>query len=69
MGVEPAGGSSEIAAQDDGVWMSACSFTIFTMTSGFGLLECGRVSAKDEVNVMVKNVIDMIFGGKTSYFL
>ena len=45
--------------------MSACSFTIFTMTSGFGLLECGRVAAKDEVNVMVKNVVDMIFGGKT----
>lgn len=69
MGVEPVGSSSDTAAQDDGVWMSACSFTIFTMTSGFGLLECGRVSAKDEVNVMVKNVIDMIFGGKTSYFL
>ncbi|KAK6747865.1 hypothetical protein RB195_000826 [Necator americanus] len=49
--------------QDDGVWMTASSFTIFTMTAGFGLLESGRVSSKDEVNVMVKNVIDVIFGG------
>ncbi|CAD6196142.1 unnamed protein product [Caenorhabditis auriculariae] len=47
--------------QDDGVWMTASSFTIFTMTAGFGLLESGRVSSKDEVNVMVKNVIDVIF--------
>ncbi|VDP10442.1 unnamed protein product [Heligmosomoides polygyrus] len=31
---------------------------------GFGLLESGRVSPKDEVNVMVKNVVDVIFGGK-----
>ncbi|KIH62300.1 hypothetical protein ANCDUO_07415 [Ancylostoma duodenale] len=49
--------------QDDGVWMTASSFTIFTMTAGFGLLESGRVSSKDEVNVMVKNVVDVIFGG------
>ncbi|GMS84907.1 hypothetical protein PENTCL1PPCAC_7082, partial [Pristionchus entomophagus] len=49
--------------QDDGVWVITSSFTIFTMTSGFGLLESGRVSSKDEVNIMVKNVIDVIFGG------
>uniref|UniRef100_A0A0N4ZBU6 Ammonium transporter n=1 Tax=Parastrongyloides trichosuri TaxID=131310 RepID=A0A0N4ZBU6_PARTI len=49
--------------QDDGVWIISCSFTIFTMTSGFGLLESGRVSSKDEVNIMVKNVIDVVFGG------
>ncbi|KAK6014954.1 hypothetical protein OSTOST_19651, partial [Ostertagia ostertagi] len=49
-------------SQDDGVWMMTSSFTIFTMTAGFGLLESGRVSPKDEVNVMVKNVVDVIFG-------
>ncbi|CAI5447253.1 unnamed protein product [Caenorhabditis angaria] len=49
--------------QDDGVWMMTASFIIFTMTAGFGLLESGRVSSKDEVNVMVKNVFDVIFGG------
>lgn len=53
-------------SQDDGVWMMASSFIIFTMTAGFGLLESGRVSSKDEVNCMVKNVFDVIFGGEFS---
>ncbi|CAJ0610578.1 unnamed protein product [Cylicocyclus nassatus] len=54
--------------QDDSVWIITASFTIFTMTSGFGLLESGRVSSKDEVNIMVKNVVDVIFGG-LSYWM
>ncbi|KHJ90171.1 hypothetical protein OESDEN_09990 [Oesophagostomum dentatum] len=68
------GGSAKIVnqsnqgLQDDGVWIITASFTIFTMTSGFGLLESGRVSSKDEVNIMVKNVIDVIFGG-LSYWM
>ena len=33
--------------------------------SGFGLLEAGSVSAKNEVNIMVKNAVDVIFGGLT----
>ncbi|KIH44884.1 hypothetical protein ANCDUO_25083, partial [Ancylostoma duodenale] len=53
---------------DDGVWIITASFTIFTMTSGFGLLESGRVSSKDEINIMVKNVVDVIFGG-LSYWM
>ena len=30
---------------------------------GFGLLEAGVVSSKNEVNIMVKNVCDVVFGG------
>ncbi|KAL6724628.1 hypothetical protein Aduo_019499 [Ancylostoma duodenale] len=68
------GGSAKVASQssqglqDDGVWIITASFTIFTMTSGFGLLESGRVSSKDEINIMVKNVVDVIFGG-LSYWM
>ncbi|GIX89825.1 hypothetical protein CEXT_478441, partial [Caerostris extrusa] len=29
----------------------------------FGLLESGYVNRKNEVNIMVKNAIDVIFGG------
>ena len=36
--------------------------------AGFGLLESGRVSSKDEVNIMVKNVVDVVFGG-LSYWM
>ncbi|CAJ0959250.1 unnamed protein product, partial [Mesorhabditis belari] len=49
--------------QDDAVWLISSSFLIFTMHSGFGLLESGNVSAKDEVNIMVKNVVDVVCGG------
>lgn len=49
--------------QDDAVWIITSSFIIFTMHSGFGLLESGSVAAKDEVNIMVKNVVDVVFGG------
>ena len=30
---------------------------------GFGLLESGCVSLKNEVNIMVKNAVDVILGG------
>ncbi|CAI9731315.1 putative ammonium transporter 3 [Octopus vulgaris] len=33
------------------------------MQSGFGLLESGSVSSKNEVNIMVKNAVDVIVGG------
>ena len=48
---------------DDATWILTSAFIIFTMQSGFGLLEAGLVSAKNESNIMVKNAIDVIFGG------
>ncbi|XP_064619603.1 putative ammonium transporter 3 [Lineus longissimus] len=50
---------------DDATWILTSSFIIFTMQSGFGLLEAGVVSGKNEVNIMVKNAVDVIFGGIT----
>lgn len=50
---------------DDATWILTSSFIIFTMQSGFGLLEAGCVSAKNEVNIMVKNAVDVVFGGIT----
>ncbi|XP_042909380.1 putative ammonium transporter 3 [Parasteatoda tepidariorum] len=35
------------------------------MQSGFALLESGCVSRKNEVNVRMKNIVDMVFGGLT----
>lgn len=32
---------------------------------GFGMLESGCVSLKNEVNIMMKNVVDVVFGGIT----
>ncbi|XP_033112705.1 putative ammonium transporter 3, partial [Anneissia japonica] len=53
---------------DDATWILTSSFIIFTMQSGFGLLESGTVTRKNEVNIMVKNAMDVVFGG-LSYWL
>lgn len=31
--------------------------------SGFGMLESGCVSVKNEVNIMMKNIADIVLGG------
>ena len=35
------------------------------MQTGFGMLESGCVSLKNEVNIMMKNVVDIVLGGIT----
>ncbi|KAJ8304622.1 hypothetical protein KUTeg_018205 [Tegillarca granosa] len=57
------GGSIGPITWDDATWILTSAFIIFTMQSGFGLLEAGCVSGKNEVNIMVKNAIDVVFGG------
>ena len=47
----------------DATWILTSAFIILTMQSGFGLLETGMVSARNEVNVMMKNVVDVAVGG------
>ncbi|XP_038062656.1 putative ammonium transporter 3 [Patiria miniata] len=53
---------------DDATWILTSAFIIFTMQSGFGLLESGSASQKNEVNIMVKNAVDVLFGG-ISYWM
>ncbi|KAK7481362.1 hypothetical protein BaRGS_00027442 [Batillaria attramentaria] len=50
---------------DDATWILTSAFIIFTMQSGFGMLEAGAVHSKNTVNIMVKNVVDVVFGGMT----
>lgn len=65
---------------EDTNWIITSSFMIFTMQTGkrnefsseefegfllgFGMLESGCVSIKNEVNIMMKNVVDIVLGGK-----
>lgn len=51
--------------QEDVVWIMVASIIIFTMQTGFGLLESGIVSRKNQVNIMMKNVVDVVLGGFT----
>lgn len=53
---------------DDATWIMTSSFVIFTMQSGFGLLEAGSCSPGFEVNIMMKNIVDVVFTG-LSYYL
>lgn len=59
----PTTDSSRHNPWDDAIWILTCSFIIFTMQSGFGLLESGIVSRKHEINILVKNIADVLFGG------
>ena len=58
----------EEIGSSDATWILTSAFIIFTMQSGFGLLESGMVSKKNEANIMVKNAVDVIYGG-LSYWL
>ncbi|KAF5290991.1 hypothetical protein FQA39_LY14522 [Lamprigera yunnana] len=51
--------------REDITWVMTSSFMIFTMQTGFGMLESGCVSVKNEVNIMMKNVVDIVLGGLT----
>lgn len=50
---------------EDATWVLTSSFIIFTMQTGFGMLESGCVSVKNTVNIMMKNIIDVVLGGFT----
>ena len=50
---------------DNATWVLTSGFIIVTMQSGFGLLESGMVSAKNQTHIMVKNLVDIVFGGLT----
>ena len=44
---------------DDATWILTSAFIIFTMQSGFGLLESGSVSQKNEVGLIcVLDILD-----------
>lgn len=52
---------------EDTNWVLTSSFIIFTMQTGFGMLESGCVSVKNEVNIMMKNIVDIVLGGCMEY--
>jgi len=58
----PFGGAPGAEAVD-AAWVIICTFIIFTMQSGFALLESGSVSRKSEASIMVKNMLDFVVGG------
>lgn len=44
------------------IWMAVCVALVFFMQAGFAFLEAGAARAKNAVNVMMKNYMDMSLG-------
>lgn len=40
---------------DDASWIMSCTFMIFTMQTGLGLVESGMCSMKNEVRIQIKS--------------
>lgn len=49
--------------KNDAAWALSCAFLILTMQTGFAMLECGNVSAKNAASIMIKNCVDVTVGG------
>jgi ammonium transporter len=67
--VQEALNSNNADFADDATWVLTSSFVILTMQSGFGMLEMGHASPGHQVNIMLKNVFDVVFGGLAFYFV
>src|SRR6218665_2388624 len=48
--------------ENDVCFILTSAFLIFTMQTGYGLLESGTVSRKNEVNILLKNAVNIICG-------
>ena len=48
---------------EDSTWVMVTALIIFTMQTGFVLIETGVLQEKNKVDVLVKNVIDLCAGG------
>ena len=48
---------------DDASWVMACTFLIFTMHTGYGLIESGFCGRKNEVNILMRNALDVVLSG------
>ncbi|XP_055550402.1 putative ammonium transporter 2 isoform X3 [Wyeomyia smithii] len=48
---------------NDGAFIMICAFLLVTLQTGFALLESGCVSEKNEIDMMLRNVVDIVLGG------
>ncbi|MGD8407674.1 MAG: ammonium transporter, partial [Thiohalophilus sp.] len=62
--VPPAFGENDSDLQQamDTVWLITAGALVFFMQAGFALLESGMARAKNSVNVVMKNYMDLCLG-------
>lgn len=47
---------------EDVIWLSVCTYLVFFMQTGFAFLEGGVIRFKNVQNILLKNLLDVIFG-------
>ena len=48
---------------DDASWVMACTFLMFTLHTGYGLIECGLCGKKNQVNILIRNAMTVLLSG------
>ncbi len=61
-GGEKAVNATEVQRHTDFVWTLIAAFLVFFMQAGFAMVEAGFTRAKNAVNIIMKNLMDMSMG-------
>lgn len=62
------GGGTGQAGVDAG-YIILCAYVVYTMQTGFALLESGFCTKRSQANIMAKNLIDVCIGGIAYWFI
>lgn len=64
-----AGALGELATGLNTVWMLLAAMLVFFMQPGFALVEAGFIRTKNTANVLMKNLVDFMFGSVLFWFI
>lgn len=64
-----AGALGELATGLNTVWMLLAAMLVFFMQPGFALVEAGFIRTKNTANVLMKNLVDFMFGSILFWFI
>ena len=60
---------NEIVTGLNTVWMLLAAMLVFFMQPGFALVEAGFIRTKNTANVLMKNLVDFMFGSILFWFI
>ncbi len=62
LSAQEAASAAEVQVHTDYVWTMVAAFLVFFMQAGFAMVEAGFTRAKNTVNIIMKNLMDMSVG-------